>query len=452
MNEENTNNNSSNENAMAGDTPPEQDLTVKTPGETEQFVESEEAPVADSLSRTEPDQPQAVNPAPEEQAPQTVAPTNSRKKILIVVAVVLAVVALGVTAWWLLAGNGSDDAKDSAVVSKKVSKLGVAVTVADGTVEYGRDNVWKPLTVDGNEKLAEGDLIRTGADGRAVLTLDDGSALRLDSQTQVKLNSLVASDVKIDQIEGAVYSRVVASDRKYTVHIDDASFQALGTAFATFKRTDRTGLQVFQSSVKASGLEQAVAEGKQYYVANANADLQKKVTDIDLATLVNDAFVAWNVAEDKKEANFKEKLGVLARYDEVVASENAKRLAEAEAKKVADAVAEKARLEAERKAREALANAGAMSAKLSDGGIAWAYTGTAPDGFKVVYSSTNSTPSFKQSGTTATYVSEPSARFLSYPKEMQKDVTYYVRVCVYQPNNTADPCRDYSNVLQVKRM
>lgn len=450
MNEDKENNTPPNENTVDTESQQTEDTITESPVESEQSADNGEAPIGDVAGTNEVETTPAENPASAEPTPVTVAPKKSRKKVLIVAAAVLAVVAVGAATWWLLASRTSDE-KNVATVSKNVAKLGVAVTVADGAVEFGRDDVWEQLTVDSDEKLAEGDLVRTGTDSRAVLTLDDGSAVRLDGQTQVKLASLVANDVQIDQIEGTVYSRVVASDRNYTVRIDDASYEALGTAFATFKRTDRNGLQVFQSSVKASGLEDAVAEGKQYFVANANGDLAGKVTDIDLATLANDAFVAWNVAEDKKDAKFKEKLGTLARYDEVVAGENAKRLAEEEAKRAAEAAAEKARLEAERRAREAAAAAGAMTARLSDGGIFWTYSGSAPDGFKVVYSSTNTTPSFKQSGTSAAYVSEPSAQFLNLPKEMKQGVTYYVRVCVYQPNNDAEPCRDYSNVLQVKR-
>lgn len=97
--------------------------------------------------------------------------------------------------------------------------------------------------VDGRDsQLKEGDAVRT-ADGRVVLTLDDGSALRLDANTNVTLTSLVATDVKIAQTGGTAYSRVVPSERSYTVTVDGAEYKALGTAFSTINHTDEKGVR-----------------------------------------------------------------------------------------------------------------------------------------------------------------------------------------------------------------
>ena len=450
------------ENAQTPEPQTEVQADTVAPQDSQDSAETVEPAESESTSQndaeyTEPDTTYQTPMASPTAVPHVGTPNKSKKPLIIAVAAAVVLVVIGLGAWWLMSSSDTTDPVDSSNVSTEPAKLGVAVTVADGTVEYSRDDSWQKLAADSDVQLAEGDQIRTGADSRAVLTLDDGSALRLDAKSQVELVSLAADDVRINHVEGAVYSRVVPSERTYTVAVDDVSYEALGTAFVTIKRDTASGLQVFQSSVKASGLEEAVVEGKQYFVANANSALKGKVTGINLATLVSNKFVAWNVAEDKKDAKFKQNLGVLAAYDKVVADEKAKQKAEAEAKAAAEKArleaAEKARLEAERKAREAAnqPSTAVMTAKYTDGGIFWTYAKTAEYGFKVVYSATNTTPSFQQSGTDAVYVSEPRAQFLGLPKEMKAGKTYYVRVCAYEPNNPAGPCQDYSNVLQVKR-
>lgn len=386
---------------------------------------------------------------------QPTAKAPGKRRVTVALLAVVAVLMMAVAAV-LLMNQGSAEPGGQSTNQQSASepvRLGVAVTVADGTVEYAKSDDWKALTTDGSIKLVEGMLVRTGDDSRAVLTLDDGSAVRLDANTVVRLVSLIADAVVIEQIEGNVYSRVVPSDRKYTIETDGTTYQALGTAFMTMKNEDTDGVQVFESSVKVGGVESAVPAGKQYYVANQNSALHGKLVGIDLADLVSNKFVAWNVAEDKKDTNFRDKLGVLDKFDQEVAEQAAKRKAEAEAKRAAQEAArqaaEKARQEAERKAREAAADG--LTVKLSDGGIFWEYSKEAKYGFKVLYSAKNANPLLYQSGTEAIYVDHPRVRFLYLPKDMKKSRSYYVRVCLYEPNNPSGPCPVYSNTLKIRR-
>lgn len=375
-------------------------------------------------------------------AADPVKPTRGGKKRLIalLIAAGLLIIA-GLTVWWLVAqSNLADNQAQSGTQATAV----VTVAAADGVVEYAEADDWQPLTTESEVKLDEGYSVRTGKDSRAVLKLDNGSEVRLAASTTVRLASLMADDVILEQVTGTVYSRVVSGEGRYTIEIGETSYQALGTAFMTIKNDKTNGVQVFESSVKVTGLETAVQDGKQYYVANANSALQGKVTGLKLANLVSNKFIAWNVAQDKKDAKFKDKLGSLKGFE----AAKKKAAAEAKAARQAAEAAEAARLEAEQQAREA---ASGLQVSVSDGGFYWEYGAGSEYGYQVIYSATNKTPTLYAADTKSVhFTSNPQHGFMQPQADMKLNTTYYVRVCVYVPNNQSGPCPVYSNILDVK--
>lgn len=420
----------------------------------------------DSKATPQPISESSTTPLPDPQ-PITLASTLSAKprtskkrRIILSTAAGLVVAAAAVTTWFILAGNNKSDEvltnNQSTTETKKQPRLGVAATVIDGTVTYqtADSDDWDAVTADTN--LSEGDQVRTGNDSRAVLTLDDGSAIRLDANSSVELTSLVATDVKVTQLSGTLYSRVVASERKYSVAVTDTTYEALGTAFITVKKAGENGVQVYQSSVKADG--QTVTEGKQYYSMNTNTDLQGKVTDINIDTLIDNDFVSWNLSEDEKDAKFKDKLGLLPsikqRADEKKTEEEQK--AKEAAEKVAKENAEKERKAAEEKKKKDQNTSkdkvtrGTMSLSLSGETFHWSYSGKAVHGYKLVWSNSNPNPHFTTDQ--SIYFSGINQLTGSLPsKEKTGPGTFYIRVCAYTSGTETEPCVDYSPVVSFTR-
>ena len=390
-------------------------------------------------------------------AKKAAAHVSKRRRVLFGITS-LVVVAAAVVVWLVLSPHQAADEvaiQSSASDTKPQSKLGVAVTVADGSVTYQKsgDGPWR--AVDTDTELQEGDQVQTDDASRAVLTLDDGSAIRLDANTVVRLESLAANDVKLHQVTGTVYSRVVASSRTYSVLVDDATYTALGTAFITLKTADENGVQVYQSSVSTAG--QTVGEGKQYYTASADANAQGKVTDINIDALTEDTFIAWNLTEDEKDSKFKDTLGVLPTIKQ---RSDEKKAEELKAKDAADrAVKEKA--EKDRKAAEtykkkeqdkptAKITRGTMSLSLSGETFYWSYTGKAVHGYKLVWSKTNAVPHFTTDN--SIYFSGISQLSGALPGvEKTGHGTFHIRVCAYTAGTEAEPCVDYSPVISFTR-
>lgn len=392
--------------------------------------------VAEKAPATEPSKPTAPSEATLPENGTAIIASGGkkkRKKRTLVLAALggILVLAGAATTVLMLRGNASERASttDSVKTTKAAAKLGVAVTVVDGTVLY-QHGEFDMMALTPDVTLIEGDIVRTNEGSRAVLTFDDGSALRLDANTTVTLVSLAADDIKITQNEGIAYSRVVPSERSYTVIVGATEYKALGTAFSTTNTATEKGVQVFQSSVKAGKVATAVKEGEQYFHASSDASLKEKITAINLDAVVDNTFLQWNQAEDEKDDTFKEKMGVFVQV---------KALKEQKAK---TAEAQKAKEAATPAQPAGIALAGAAGASGAE--LTWTVNGvTVPDGFKVVRSSSSSTPTFGKDD--ATYVSDGAAR--SYTWKSTKAGSYWFRVCAYQAKDST--CNNYSNAIKL---
>ncbi len=377
--------------------------------------------------------------------------SHKQRVVLVVAAVSLLVVGGGGASLAVLYQAPVPESQLSTTTTQ-AAKMGVAVTVADGTVLYQNDSggSWNDTTTDG--QLTEGMSVKTEDQSRAVLQFDDGSALRLDAGTTVTLTSLDVKNIKITQQAGTTYSRVVTSERSYVVVSGDANYKAMGTAFSIVKTDTEAGVRVFQSNVSVDGVSEAVAEGKQYFAASSDDAIKQKITDINYDQLANNEFVNWNLTEDEKVDEFKDKLGVLGkvreRAEQIVKEQNeaaAKYAAETAAKAEAEAKAA-----AERKANSVKkVTRGTMTAKASGTNVTWTYTGNALHGYKLVYSKTSQTPTFGTDN--AIYYSDPSRNSGNLSNADGKSAgTYYVRICAYTNGTEDEPCVDYSNVVTVQ--
>lgn len=395
---------------------------------------------------------------------------------------VVAVPLVGLLAWWGWSNSS-------------LSKLGVDAALAEGTVQFrlDYDEPWEK--VQEGMSFGEGAQVRTGAESRAVLNIDDGSAVRLNSESSVILTKLTSKHIIIQNTGGDVYTRVVKSDsRTFQVRSGSATFQSEGTAYRTFNTDDKEGVEVYHSKVNIIGVKAdgnvLVEQGERYYVVNiAAADLEGKVTELSQEELAADDFVKWNSEQDKKD--FEKELGVLFDLSppalEVTspangattesASVEVKGTAEAGAKVLvngtetanndgqfsttvnltegANGIQVEASDDAGNKTvknltvtRSTPPAVPTTSFKLTgtkvDKGVSfsWSISGIAvTKGFKIV-KSTSANPTYSSKGDYA-YVESSSAR--SYTWKIQDGKTYHFRICVY----TGSGCSHYSNDITV---
>lgn len=250
-------------------------------------------------------------------------PGDNKRLMLLVAASLVLIAAVAATAWILLRNTENDTANQQETSNQTTPEQTqanvVTASLVEGTVEYqrGAEAEWQTVSPAASTLFEEGDMVRTGADSRAVLAFEDGNAVRLDANTTMQLTSLTAGQAEIEQTEGRLYSRVTPNGGSLTIYIDEVSYQATGAAFGTIKMPNTSGVQAYYGSVHVSEMADAVAEGSQYYAAHENAALQGEITNIDIAALSSgDAFILWNVEQDKLSPAFAATLGILAQLNQ----------------------------------------------------------------------------------------------------------------------------------------
>ncbi len=316
-------------------------------------------------------------------------------------------------------------------------KLGVSFTVIDGTVLISKDNS-NFAPAETSTVVQEGDYIKTEAKSRAALAFDDGSAIRLNAGSNIKLSSLTPENVIINNLAGEVYSRVVPSSRKFNVISADETYTALGTAFLTSNTTERKGVEVYHSRVKMKLASIDVPEGSFYYLQSSDKNSEKRLSELSDDQLRGNEFINWNYRQDKVIKDYSDKLGVLVRIDEKLDEKSPTPPNQPEKKK--EPIKENVSpAKNDEPAKDA--PSGSLTLTHSGGGnFSWTLSGNAPKGYKLVWS-TGQNPTYP--GSESIYFSSPDIKSGSIGSKVSGE--RYVRACIY----TGDNCIGYSNQIKV---
>lgn len=342
---------------------------------------------------------------------------RSRKKLLVSLASVVFIAAVAAGAVWYFVINSQSKTDNNTPTYN--SLLGAELTVVDGTAQIGAGDSWQDVLA--GSQITQGAYLKTGADSRAIITLDDGSAIRLNSNATVKIDSLASYNVVIVNIAGEVYARVVKSDRIFAVQVANETFKAMGTAYKTVNTDELKGVEVYESTVRAVYKNIDIAEGNYYYDDSLDTSLRQKVASISADKVKTDEFLIWNYQQDKSANEFKDKLGYL------------KTVYETEPTPTPTPTPTQAQ-----STRGGITLSG--SAYSTGVQLNWDLSNLAASkGFKVVMSS-DVNPTYPED-----YAQFVSADTRSYSWSIKDGKTYHFRVCLY----TETGCTTYSNDISV---
>jgi hypothetical protein len=194
---------------------------------------------------------------------------------------------------YLLTRNKSEE-------SESVVLLAANLAVADGDVEIKRGDDDRWMEGKQGDVLNESDSIRTDAESRAVLELDNGDAVRLNASSEVRLESMDPTAVVMDQVSGESYSRVASSETNtYTIKGQGVEAQAMGTAytFSTDEEKKQVVVSVYESRVQLNVEEKEVAELNKAVVNTEKNEVKvEEMSEEDF----NKEFAEWNKEKDKE--------------------------------------------------------------------------------------------------------------------------------------------------------
>jgi len=183
---------------------------------------------------------------------------------------------------------------------RKEVKLASAVVFVEGdvTAKFDTDQAEEVDWVDtvAGDVLEEGDYIKTGADSKVILQLDNGSVVRLNANSEIELKDMSPTSIVIAQITGESYNRVVKSETStHTVVSGDVSARALGTAYLFRKNADGVDVLVYESKVlvKTATEEKEVSAMDKGVVKEEVVEVKEMVENE-----YKNEFVNWNQEKD----------------------------------------------------------------------------------------------------------------------------------------------------------
>lgn len=352
----------------------------------------------------------------------------------------------GITSYlyWLVGGIAAVAIIYFAGNLMKTSGVSAKLVFQEGEVQVksGPDSEWKKVETD--SKLKKLDEIKTMEGAKAIISMNDGSIIRLDEYSRVILTG-ESGNIDIIQTDGGSYHRVAKNDkRKYEVEftgIEGAKktkIESVGTGFWVKKIGTEVSVGVLESSIvykKEGESDISVDEGQKVEVENSQAT--KK--DIDSDDL-DDGFISWNLEQDKKKglsvSNFVNiKLAQKSQENGNVGNET-----------------ENSGAENENSAENSESSAGGesklvLTAEAVKEGVKLTWQlegGSAPDGFKIVKGN-SADPAYPGSY----YRSLKSNETRSYLWDTADGKTYHFRVCIYDGSSG---CKVYSNDVSVETM
>lgn len=197
-----------------------------------------------------------------------------------------------------------------------LTPLNAKVTRTDGNVSYKtNESDWQDAGEE-TELTTENELKTEGAASRTIVSFEDGSEIRLDGDSHVRFDSVSDEKIEVYIVSGRVYARVNTDARPFKLVTQDAEYESKGTVFIAESSGDRQALEVIESLVLETRTNKEVGEGNRYTViSNTNPADNKKIERIDIESYKTQPFIVWNLAIDKANDEYKNKLGFLSDID-----------------------------------------------------------------------------------------------------------------------------------------
>jgi len=232
--------------------------------------------------------------------------------VLTIILVLFGAIALVIT------NRGTESPINNDVVNENITKLpkslGAKITILEGSLQT-KDKKDKWIDADKTLKIVAGTAVRTiGAVSKAEVTLEDGSILRLDANTEVKFTSLNVDRVEITQASGDVYNRVIPAGKKpYIIVTAEAQYEATdNAAFMTTTAGNEETVDVFYGSVHETVTNQKPRAGEKLTVKSYVSPREAgRIKSLNIEKIKKNSFIIWNRSLDLVNTNFKNKLGFI---------------------------------------------------------------------------------------------------------------------------------------------
>jgi hypothetical protein len=196
--------------------------------------------------------------------------------------------------------------KNTGVKPETSSQITPTPVVFQARVTYLVGNAWKivesrRMEIREGDELTQGDELITDPNTRLVLTLDDGSVIRIDENSKAILSELTPSSIVLSNEKGIVFLRVI-KDAKHTFAVKAKNYTvtSMGTAFSV-ENEDELKIKVYESTVSIKENASFAASGSGEVEVKENQQWQEKKKTAEALSgseVTKNTFLAWSVKED----------------------------------------------------------------------------------------------------------------------------------------------------------
>ncbi|MFC1685411.1 FecR domain-containing protein [Nanoarchaeota archaeon] len=191
------------------------------------------------------------------------------------------------------------------------------LSLEEGTTQYKAEDSWKDAK--SGMELEQGYSVKTLEDSKAKIIFSD-SVMRLDAETEIKLDELTQKSVSLTQSIGKTWSRIlkISGISDYEVTTPNAVATVRGTAFSVDSEAEQTKIKVADGTVEVDSYKEKddLEEDKEITIKKDDTDLEDKEEK-----LVTDEWVKDNLEEDEEhieeiKKKYTEKYGTL--FDKII--------------------------------------------------------------------------------------------------------------------------------------
>lgn len=350
-------------------------------------------------------------------------PKSSKKRIFFAIFAVIVFTVIGAAVYQVLfskSGESNQTSEQTAPTARSA--------IVSGSAEVSKDGeAWEKI--EDKITLNQGEYVRTSKDGRAIITFEDQSVLRLDTSSSVHLETLNSAVTVVSQISGDTYNRVLDNGQTYTVKVVDSSFSTSGGAYRTKITDSIQTVDVFLGTVsgKLRDTIETIPEGSRFTLNKETNEEKPTVSELSIEELSDDEFVIWNSSRDKHNNNFKDQLGFLKQLSTVVVNEDGKFV------------------NASKQTESAKIKLSGLEVSGEKFQLTWSNSGiSAPDGYYISHAVSESSPKVF---TETISVTSGTSFVWNYPDGK----THWFRVCVKEQNaDEFNECKNgsVSNVIK----
>ncbi len=187
----------------------------------------------------------------------------------------------------------------------QVQKVAANIDMFEGSLIANNNGGWYNIT--SKVEITENTNIKLDGKGKAIINFSDGTTLRINSNTELIIKSLVENNLTIETIKGEIFARVPLNSN-LKIQNNEMLYSIENSVNKTKKDEKINKVEVLKNKIKIIKDSNEIAlvnEGQIFDCIN------EEIKDLKLEEIKKDEFTIWNRKLDAESEKYSEEMGIL---------------------------------------------------------------------------------------------------------------------------------------------